>query len=545
MATKPTVFLLDNFDSFTYNLVDEFRSADYDVLVYRNSVPAEAIFEKMKQAKAAAKNPILVISPGPGTPDEAGCLLQLIGLCRGVFPIVGICLGHQAICQAYGGTIGQAPEILHGKSSLIEHNGEGPFAGMPSPMPFARYHSLIATKVPDKLEIIARFKGIPMAVMNRSDRVVGFQFHPESVMSPHGSELLRRTFEFVLNGDDRESVTDVLGVLLGGTRLTKAQTKVLFSEIIRGNVDQTTLGAVLTAMKVLGETPEEIAGAAEALIANARPFPRPEYAFCDIVGTGGDGVGTINISTTSAFVAAALGVKVAKHGNRSVSSKTGASDLLNALGLKTTISPTKARECLDRFGFCFLLAPLYHSGMRFAAPVRAALKTRTIFNVLGPLINPAQPTFTLIGVYAPELLRPMAEVLAKLGYTRATVVHGNGLDEVTLSAPTLVAELAADGTIREYEISPETFGLPSFPIESVLGGNPEENRKITENILRGNGSDAHNAAIAANVAPLLYMNGNAATLKEGAQAALEMIASGKAWTLAQEIISFTLEGAAD
>lgn len=543
--TNPTVFLLDNFDSFTYNLVDEFRSRDCEVLVYRNSVPAPTIFEKMTQAQSAGKNPILVISPGPGTPDEAGCLLELIGLCRGKFPIVGICLGHQAICQFYGGTIGQAPEILHGKSSLIEHNGEGPFAGMPSPMPFARYHSLIATKVPDKLEIIARYKSIPMAVMNRADRVIGYQFHPESVMSPRGSELLRRTFDFLLNGDNRASVRDILAELYSGKNLSSAQTKQLFSEIIRGNVEPNVLAAALTAMKVSGETPEEITGAAEALIANARAFPRPDYAFCDIVGTGGDGVGTINISTTAAFVAAACGVKVAKHGNRSVSSKSGASDMLNALGLKTTISPTKARECLDRFGFCFLLAPLYHSGMRFAGPVRSALKTRTIFNVLGPLINPARPTFTLIGVYSPTLLRTVAEVLRRLGYTRAMVVHGSGLDEVTLSGTTQVAELAADGSIREYEISPETFGLPTFPLESVLGGDPEENRRITESILRGNGAEAHNAAVAANVAPLLYMNGNAATLREGTQIALEKIASGQAWTLAQQIISFTLEGIAD
>lgn len=537
---RRTFFILDNFDSFVYNLVDEFRGGGNDVQVYRNSVPAEKIFAKMTRAQ----NPILVISPGPGTPDEAGCLLRLIALCHRKFPIIGICLGHQAICRFYGGTIGAAPEAVHGKSSLVEHSGDGPFADMPSPLPFARYHSLVATKVPETLEVIAHFKKIPMAVMNRADRVIGFQFHPESVMSPRGSDLLRRAVAFVSREDRRGNVRAALETLYGGKKLSAEQTKELFSEIIRGNVEPVTLASALTALKLDGETPEEITGAAEALIAAARAFPRPDYAFCDIVGTGGDGFGTINISTTAALVASACGVKVAKHGNRSVSSKSGSSDLLDALGVKTAIPPAAARECLDRFGFCFLLAPLYHSGMRFAMPVRQTLGTRTIFNVLGPLINPARPTFSLVGVYAPALVRPIAEALRRLGCRRATVIHGNGLDEFSVSGKTLAAELLPDGEIRESEFSPEDLGLRTFPQESLRGGNPEENRRITENILRGNGTPAQNAAIAANVAPLLRMNGNAATLREGAEIALDMLASGKAWERAQEIVAFTRELAA-
>ena len=212
--------------------------------------------------------------------------------------------------------------------------------------------------------------------------------------------------------------------------------------------------------------------------------------------------------------------------------------------MKTAIPPAAARECLDRFGFCFLLAPLYHSGMRFAMPVRQTLGTRTIFNVLGPLINPARPTFSLVGVYAPALVRPIAEALRRLGCRRATVIHGNGLDEFSVSGKTLAAELLPDGEIRESEFSPEDLGLRTFPQESLRGGNPEENRRITENILRGNGTPAQNAAIAANVAPLLRMNGNAATLREGAEIALDMLASGKAWERAQEIVAFTRELAA-
>jgi len=530
-----TIFVLDNFDSFTYNLVDELRGLGEDVQIYRNSVPAEKIFEKM----TAAKNPVLVISPGPGTPSEAGCLLDLLALCKGKFPILGICLGHQAICQFYGGNVGASPEIMHGKSSLIEHDGTGPFEGMPSPLPFARYHSLIATKVPVSLEVIARFNKMPMAVINRADRVIGFQFHPESIMSPHGSELLRKTIDYISQTGNRVDVHKILAELFRGEKISSEQTADLFSEIMRGNVEPTVLAATLTAMKINGETHEEIAGAAKALIAAARPFPKPDYAFCDIVGTGGDGLGTINISTTAAFVAAACGVKVAKHGNRSVSSKSGASDMLNAIGVKTIMPPEVARECLDRFGFCFLFAPLYHNGMRFAAPVRQALKTRTIFNVLGPLINPARPTFMLLGVYSPELVRPIAEVLKSLGCHRAMVVHGSGLDEVSISGKTTTAELHEDGTIEEYVLSPESFGLQTFPQESILGGSPEENRKITENILRGKGTPAHNAIVAANAATILYMNGNTKTLADAAKLALETMASGKAWTVAEKVVAFT------
>lgn len=528
------IFILDNFDSFTYNLVDEFRSAGHNVQIYRNSVPAETVFQKMKETE----NPILVISPGPGTPDEAGCLLRLIGLCCKKFPIIGICLGHQALCRFYGGVVGPAPEIMHGKSSLITHTGTGPFEGLPNPLPFARYHSLAATVVPASLEVIAQYNGVAMAVMNRADRVVGFQFHPESVMSPRGSELLRKTLEFVSVDSHSEDVHRCLNELYTGKNLTTGEMRELFSEIIRGNVEPATLAAILTSLKLKGETPEEICGAAEALSRSAKPFPRPDYEFGDVVGTGGDSVGTINISTTSAIVASALGVKIAKHGNRSVSSKSGASDLLSAFGVKIDTAPETSRECLDRFGFCFLFAALYHSGMRYAAPVRQAMKTRTIFNILGPLINPAKPSFILLGVFSPALVRPIAEALKRLGYRRAMVIHGNGLDEISVCGKTNVAELFPDGAIRESELSPEDFGLPTFPQESILGGNPEQNREIAEKILRGNGAPAHNAVIAANVAPLLLMSGKASSLKEGAKLAVEMLASGRAWEHAQAIFEF-------
>ncbi|MFT7681997.1 aminodeoxychorismate/anthranilate synthase component II [Moritella dasanensis] len=185
-----TLFLLDNFDSFTYNLVDQFRSLGHDVKIYRNSISAEAI---KQQIDACENDPIVVLSPGPGNPSEAGCLLELIRLCRGQYPMIGICLGHQALVQQYGGVVGRAEEIMHGKASSINHDGQLMFAGLSQPLPVARYHSLVATEVPSSLTVNAEFNGMPMAIIQPEDKVIGFQFHPESILTSEGAELLKNT----------------------------------------------------------------------------------------------------------------------------------------------------------------------------------------------------------------------------------------------------------------------------------------------------------------------------------------------------------------
>jgi len=207
----------------------------------------------------------------------------------------------------------------------------------------------------------------------------------------------------------------ILEKLYQAQTLTQGESHQLFSAIITGQLEPTQLAAALIAMKVRGESPQEIAGAACALLEDAKPFPRPHYAFADIVGTGGDGSNSINISTASAFVAATCGLKVAKHGNRSVSSKSGSSDLLAAFGIDLAMPADQARAALDDLNVCFLFAPQYHTGFRHAMPVRQQLKTRTLFNVLGPLINPARPPLAVIGVYSPELVLPIAQTLKVLG----------------------------------------------------------------------------------------------------------------------------------
>ncbi|AHM73827.1 anthranilate phosphoribosyltransferase [Yersinia hibernica] len=317
----------------------------------------------------------------------------------------------------------------------------------------------------------------------------------------------------------------LLEKLFRAESMTQAESQCLFAAIVRGELEASQLAAALISMKVRGETPAEIAGAAQALLADAQPFPRPDYLFTDIVGTGGDGTNSINISTASAFVAASCGAKVAKHGNRSVSSRSGSSDLLAAFGIRLDMSAEQSRLALDELGVCFLFAPQYHTGFRHAMPVRQQLKTRTLFNVLGPLINPARPPLALIGVYSPELVLPIAQTLKVLGYQRAAVVHGGGMDEVAIHAPTQVAELN-NGSIESYELAPEDFGLNRYALSTLQGGAPEENRDILARLLQGKGEAAHAAAVAANVALLLKLHGQE-NLRHNAQQALEMIHSGQ------------------
>ncbi|MEZ9948299.1 anthranilate phosphoribosyltransferase [Vibrio breoganii] len=315
--------------------------------------------------------------------------------------------------------------------------------------------------------------------------------------------------------------------------LSQEQSQTLFDQIIKGEVEPIVLSSVLTALKIKGETPEEIAGAAKALLANAQPFPRPDYDFADIVGTGGDGSNTFNISTTAAFVAAAVGLKVAKHGNRGVSSKSGSSDLLDSFGINLAMSAEDTRKAVDDIGVAFLFAPQYHQGVRHAMPVRQALKTRTIFNILGPLINPARPNIELMGVYDESLVAPIAETMQQMDMKRAAVVHGSGLDEVAIHGTTTVAEIK-DGKIEHYTLTAEDFGLNSHPLEALKGGTPEENRTIVTDLLSGKGTEAQESAVAANVALLMKLFGHE-DLKANAQQAIAAMHSGKAYQLVEQL----------
>ena len=328
----------------------------------------------------------------------------------------------------------------------------------------------------------------------------------------------------------------ILSELFDNKALTREQAATLFGAIVKGELSGEQLAGALIALKLRGETVDEISGAVTALQQAAEPFPTPDYSFADIVGTGGDGANTINISTTSAIVGASLGLKIAKHGNRSVSSKTGASDLLTTLGVDISMSPESARKALDEIGLCFIFAQKYHLGFKHAVPVRQALKTRTIFNILGPLINPAKPKRQLLGVYSPELIDIYAKTVAQLGHEHTIIVHGSGLDEVAIHGATEVAEVR-NGEIERYTLTPQDFGFQVKPLETLRGGEPTENAQMITALLQGKGKAEHNQAVAMNTALLLKLFGQE-NIKDNAQRALDVIAQGKPFETLQKLTTY-------
>ena len=314
--------------------------------------------------------------------------------------------------------------------------------------------------------------------------------------------------------------------LLDGHDLGRDEAEELFGRIVEGRLSDPLMAAVFVALRVRGETAEELIGAASALRAAARSFPSPNRLFADSCGTGGDFSGSINVSTAAGLVAAACGLPVVKHGNRSFTSKCGSADVLEALGARLDLSPLESRDILDQTGFCFLLAPLYHPGIAHAGPVRRALKVRTIMNLLGPCLNPARPRVQLLGVADPKLLRPVAETLRALGVERALVVHGSGLDEVALHGETRAIRLS-NGDYSDLQLTPEDAGLERAPLKVVTGGDATENAERLRKLLDGEGAQAEQDIVILNAAALLLTAGKAPTLKDAADLARDALLSGR------------------
>src|SRR6476659_2714175 len=274
--------------------------------------------------------------------------------------------------------------------------------------------------------------------------------------------------------DPLQPVPNPLPKLLTGEDLPIEDSEHLFERLVLGKLEPAEIAGMLIALRMKGETAEEMIGAAKALSAAALPFERPDYLYADCCGTGGDGSGLINVSTATAFVAAACGLPIAKHGNRSVSSRCGSADVLEAVGARIDMPPAAARALLDEIGFCFLFAPAYHPGMKHAALVRRQLEVRTVMNLLGPCINPARPRVQLLGVADPRMLRRIAQTLSAMGVQQALVVHGSGLDEVALHGITRGVRLSK-GAMSEMQLAPEDADLERAPLKVVTGGDPEEN----------------------------------------------------------------------
>lgn len=319
--------------------------------------------------------------------------------------------------------------------------------------------------------------------------------------------------------------------------LTRQEAEQAFEILFDGEATPAQMGGFLMTLRVRGETVDEYAAAASVMRSKCHAVRAPKGAM-DIVGTGGDGKGTLNISTATAFVVAGAGVVVAKHGNRNLSSKSGAADALTEMGLNVMVEPKVVEACLHEAGIGFMMAPMHHPAIRHVMPARQELGTRTIFNILGPLTNPAGVTRQLTGAFSPALIRPMAETLLVLGSEKAWLVHGgDGTDELSIAAPSQVAALE-NGSVREFEVHPEDAGLPVHPFSAIIGGTPSENGAAFRRLLEGE-TGAYRDAVLFNAAAALIVADRAASLAEGVEIARESIDRGAALAKVEALVSLT------
>lgn len=327
--------------------------------------------------------------------------------------------------------------------------------------------------------------------------------------------------------------------LMNGEILSQADAQAFMREVMSGEMSGVRMAAALAALRVRGETAGEIAGFAQAMREHAvRVNVQPRDVLLDVVGTGGDGAHTFNISTTTAFVVAGAGVAVAKHGNRAASSRAGSADVLEALGVNLDASPEVVEDAINILGVGFMFARNYHPALRHAAAVRSDLAVRTVFNILGPLSNPAGATHLVVGVFKPELTRTLAEVLKLLGAKGATVVHGSGLDEFTVCGLNTVTGLRG-GEVIDRDVHPEEVGVDLHSRESIVGGTPADNAEITRALLTGGGTRAQQDIVALNAGAALRTALRVDSIREGVAQAREIMRSGQGWAKLQEYAAFT------
>ena len=532
------IVFIDNKDSFTFNIVQSLeRVSGEKVMVLRSE---ETSVDEIEKANPSH----LVVGPGPGTPAEAGVSIEAIRHFAGKTPILGICLGHQAIGAAFGASIVGAKYIRHGIVEEIKTDGRGIFRNVGLKGSFTRYHSLVIDEstLPDDFEVTARAKdGDIMGIRHKKFVVEGVQFHPESIASEKGDAIFKSFLKY-----SRENLSHVLilNQLIDEKKpLSREQISQFIGELTDGMMDEKIASAVLTAMASRGlPTADEMSGAADVMLKKKTGFPLEKAGLAEIVGTGGDGKGSFNISSMSALVAASCGQVMAKHGNRAVSSKSGSADFFEALGINIMAAPGKTAELIQKTGFGFLMAPVYHSAMRFAAPIRKALGIKTIFNVLGPLLNPANAEYEVLGVYSKELLKDYAHAAIALGAKRVMVVNSeDGYDEISPCAPTHVYQIDEKGNENQYVINPQKFGINDADENELYGGNGVENAALAMEVLKGGGRRTIRYAVGLNAGAVLYLCGKVKTLKEGYDMAVAAMNGGKTLSKLEEIQKVSAE----
>ncbi|PAF51570.1 bifunctional anthranilate synthase component II/anthranilate phosphoribosyltransferase [Helicobacter sp. 13S00477-4] len=519
------ILLIDNYDSFTYNLYQIFSKFNHPIKVFRS--------DKITLEDIKAINPhYIIIGPGPKTPKEAGISIQIIQELKGIYPILGICLGHQAILAAFDVPILNAKNIVHGKIQPLLHNGRGIFRNISANTPIVRYHSLApkAQDIPEYIEITATTPdGEVMAIEHKNFQLIGLQFHPESIGTQEGEKMI---LNFLHYRRDFIPVTTYLKKALKLSNLDFQEAYDIMDELTEGNMSDAQIGSLFTSLEIKGVNAEELAGFASVLKKKAVSFPLPKAGEkrLDIVGTGGSINKTFNVSTTVSLLLAAAGIKIIKHGNKAITSKSGSADLLKQLGINIDMSVETCIKCYEQLGITFLYATKFHSALRFASNARKSLGFKTAFNLIGPLANPAAVTHQLIGVFDKNYTEVMAEALNILGIKRALVVSGfDEYDEISLCAPTKITELK-DGKIHSYDFTPIEVGLDYVNHNMLIGGDSLINKDITLEIFN-NIPSAKNDLVCLNAGAGLYLYDSCSSIAEGYKIAKEILQSKKVFPL--------------
>ena len=546
------ILMIDNYDSFVFNVEQYLKEmTDDEVITVRNDAITIDDIKKMNPSK-------IIFSPGPKHPKDSGICLEILNNTDelGNIPILGICLGHQAIGMNFGGEIKRLENPLHGKTSEITVLSENSvlFKNLPKKFKVMRYHSLYVDDIPEDLEVTAKSEdGVVMAVEHKSKNIFGIQFHPESIFTEYGKNMIRNFLNIevseTLQNNENSKNTKEKGNFIDMNKYLKklqeniALTDTDFREICKiidsKNYDIVQLGALLVLISEKSLYPESLTAFVKNILEYSTTF-EDDSDMIDVCGTGGDGFKTINISTAVAFILGAMGVNVAKHGNRAISSKSGSSDVLDKLGVPLENSLANQIEKLHVKNLAFFHAPFFHKLVGEVREVRSRLGIRTVFNILGPLLHPnTKLKYQLVGLYHEPVHRLYAETLQLLGRKHALAVRGNdGLDEITICDDTKIIEVK-DEQILEYTISPESFGFKRAFHSEIEGGTPEENAEILVKILKGEEKSAKFDIVVLNAMFALYTANVVDHPAKAKDMVLEAIESGKVYEFYKDYVKIT------